>query len=78
MFQLIVAVTAIASVLCLTLASIYYGGQAFTAAQKKAEAKARENGAVSETVGTTESPNAPRSKSVFDSLRLNWGTSDSF
>jgi ABC-type Fe3+ transport system permease subunit len=78
MFHLIVAVTAIALVVCIALASIFYGGQAFTEAKNRAEAKARENGTVSESIGAAESPNTPKTKTIIDTLRLNWGTSDGF
>ena len=36
MFQLVIAVIAIALVMALTLASVFYGGEAFTKAQEKA------------------------------------------
>lgn len=43
MFQLIVAVIAIALVIALTLASIYYGGEAFTRSSLKANVAAMVN-----------------------------------
>lgn len=41
MFQLIVAVSSIAIVASLALASIFYGGEAYTAAQARAAAKGK-------------------------------------
>ena len=43
MFQLIVAVIAIALVIALTLASIFYGGEAFTRSSLKANVAAMVN-----------------------------------
>ncbi|MCV9963987.1 hypothetical protein OIU34_19085 [Pararhizobium sp. BT-229] len=46
MFQLIVGVTAVALFSALTLAGIFYSGEAFTRARERAQAQAAEKGDV--------------------------------
>jgi hypothetical protein len=46
MFQLIVSVTAIGMVASLTLAAVFYGGQAFKNGQNRAQTVAEEKGEV--------------------------------
>ncbi|MCS4090072.1 hypothetical protein [Rhizobium sp. BK176] len=56
MFQLIVAFIAIALFAALTMAGTFYGGEAFTRAQEKAEAAARlKNGGIERTDTTIRS-----------------------
>ncbi|MBY3432978.1 hypothetical protein HFN89_02140 [Rhizobium laguerreae] len=60
MFQFSVAVTSIGLVTSLTLASIFYGGEAFTEAQKKAQAQAGlKSGGVERVDTTVRSPLGP-------------------
>ncbi|MBY3157171.1 hypothetical protein HFO56_33140 [Rhizobium laguerreae] len=60
MFQLVVGVISIGIVTSLTLASIFYGGEAFTKGREKAEAQARlKSGGVERVDTTVRSPLGP-------------------
>lgn len=70
LFQLVVAVIAITLIMALTMASIFYGGEAFTRAQEKAQAEARlKNGGIERTDTTVRSvlPIAPAGWMATDS-----------
>nr|WP_250808194.1 hypothetical protein [Neorhizobium tomejilense] len=79
MFQLIVAVIAISLMVVLVLASIFYGGEAYTKAREKARAQATSDPAVvsTETPSSEQTP-VYRDRTVFDNFRIGWGTSDAF
>lgn len=70
MFQLVVAVIAITLFAALTMAGMFYGGEAFTRAKEEAQAKARlKNGGIEQTDTTVRSvlPIAPAGWVVTDS-----------
>lgn len=70
MFQLIVAVTAIAQFMVMTLGGMYYVGEAFTRAQEEAQAEARlKNGGIERTEPAVHSvlPIAPNGWVITDS-----------